>query len=197
VKKEMKPILSLTQYLGVATILFGLLSGTFFGVNLIDSGYTLTASSMEQIQSGGDCRPLWWPNCRDPGGERTSRKPGRVFAAAVGIRHRRGGHAATHESGHPEVGRSRPPASWARFRHLMQDSLSMFYLALLIGGVQIIFGIFVQDLQHHPAESGFKYALSTLGWFILLVALVLNATLLGENAGRYVFYVLLGSLGRS
>jgi len=48
-KKELKPILSLTQYLGVATIIFGLLSGTFFGINLIDTGYTLTGGSIEKI----------------------------------------------------------------------------------------------------------------------------------------------------
>jgi V/A-type H+-transporting ATPase subunit I len=89
------------------------------------------------------------------------------------------------EAGIPLVG---------KFRHLMQDSLSMFYLALLIGGVQIIFGIFIK-IFNITRQKGFKYALSTLGWFILIVALVLNATLLGENAGRYVFFGLLGVSG--
>lgn len=76
----------------------------------------------------------------------------------------------------------------------MQDSLSMFYLSILIGGVQIIFGIFVR-IFNITRQRGFKYALSAVGWFILIVTLVLNATLLGENAGRVVFYALLGISG--
>jgi len=189
VKKEMKPILSLTQYLGVATILFGLLSGTFFGVNLIDSGYTLTSSSIEQIEAEempagviADLRSI----------EGEYFKSREDFSLAVGSAI---GEEAmeTHEvailksaeAGIPLVG---------KFRHLMQDSLSMFYLSLLIGGIQIIFGIFVRILNI-TRQRGFKYALSTLGWFILILTLILNATLLGENAGRYVFYGLLGVSG--
>ncbi len=33
---EMKPVLSLAQYLGIATIIFGILTGTFFGISLIE-----------------------------------------------------------------------------------------------------------------------------------------------------------------
>jgi vacuolar-type H+-ATPase subunit I/STV1 len=189
VKKELKPILSLTQYLGVATILFGLLSGTFFGVNLIDSGYTLTSSSIGQIEAEqmpegvvADLRSI----------EGEYFKSREDFSVAVGSAI---GEEAmeTHEvvilksaeAGIPLVG---------KFRHLMQDSLSMFYLSLLIGGIQIIFGIFVRILNI-TRQRGFKYALSTLGWFILILTLILNATLLGENGGRYVFYGLLGVSG--
>lgn len=35
-KPEIKPILSLAQYLGIGTIIFGILTGTFFGINLIN-----------------------------------------------------------------------------------------------------------------------------------------------------------------
>ncbi|MBN1638600.1 MAG: hypothetical protein JW866_06525, partial [Ignavibacteriales bacterium] len=38
-KDELKPILSLVQLLGLATILFGILSGTFFGIDLIQEKY--------------------------------------------------------------------------------------------------------------------------------------------------------------
>jgi len=189
VKKELKPILSLTQYLGVATILFGLLSGTFFGVNLIDSGYTLTASSIEKIQAEempagliADLRTL----------EGEYYKSREDFSAAVGsaigeesMQQYNVSILKSAEAGIPLV---------SRFRHLMQDSLSMFYLALLIGGVQIIFGIFIK-IFNITRQRGFKYALSTLGWFILILALILNATLLGENEGSYVFYGLLGVSG--
>jgi V/A-type H+-transporting ATPase subunit I len=189
VKKELKPILTLTQYLGVATILFGLLSGTFFGVNLIDSGYTLTGASIEKIQAEEVPAGLMADLRTVEGTYYSSRED---FSAAVGsaigdeaMQQYNTTILKSAEAGIPLVG---------KFRHLMQDSLSMFYLALLIGGVQIIFGIFIK-IFNITRQKGFKYALSTLGWFILIVALVLNATLLGENTGRHVFFGLLGVSG--
>jgi len=35
--KKMRPILSLVQFLGLATVLFGVITGTFFGMNLIEN----------------------------------------------------------------------------------------------------------------------------------------------------------------
>jgi len=35
-KPEIKPILSLAQFLGIGTIIFGILTGTFFGINLLN-----------------------------------------------------------------------------------------------------------------------------------------------------------------
>ena len=43
-KKEIKPILSLMQFLGLATFIFGVISGTFFGVNLIDADINVLAN---------------------------------------------------------------------------------------------------------------------------------------------------------
>ncbi len=42
-KKDIKPILSLIQFLGLATVIFGAISGTFFGINLIDAKIPLVA----------------------------------------------------------------------------------------------------------------------------------------------------------
>ncbi len=42
-KKEIKPLLSLIQFLGIATVVFGIISGTFFGINLIDAKINLLA----------------------------------------------------------------------------------------------------------------------------------------------------------
>ncbi|MCK5632174.1 V-type ATP synthase subunit I [bacterium] len=42
-KKEVKPLLSLIQLLGFATVIFGAISGTFFGINLIDAEIPLIA----------------------------------------------------------------------------------------------------------------------------------------------------------
>lgn len=36
-KPEMKPVLSLAQWLGLSTVIFGILTGTFFGIDLINS----------------------------------------------------------------------------------------------------------------------------------------------------------------
>jgi V/A-type H+-transporting ATPase subunit I len=36
-EKKMRPIMSLVQYLGLATVLFGAITGTFFGINLIET----------------------------------------------------------------------------------------------------------------------------------------------------------------
>ena len=42
-KKEIKPYLSLIQFLGVATVIFGTISGTLFGINLIETEISLLA----------------------------------------------------------------------------------------------------------------------------------------------------------
>lgn len=40
-KEEIKPVLSLVQFLGLATVIFGAITGTFFGINLIESDFKL------------------------------------------------------------------------------------------------------------------------------------------------------------
>ncbi|MCF6357813.1 MAG: V-type ATP synthase subunit I [Draconibacterium sp.] len=42
-KENIKPILSLVQFLGLATVVFGAISGTFFGINLIEAEIPLIA----------------------------------------------------------------------------------------------------------------------------------------------------------
>jgi V/A-type H+-transporting ATPase subunit I len=43
-KQDLKPILSLVQLLGLATVIFGAISGTFFGINLIETKFDILAS---------------------------------------------------------------------------------------------------------------------------------------------------------
>ncbi|MCK5206631.1 MAG: hypothetical protein KAQ79_01375, partial [Cyclobacteriaceae bacterium] len=43
VKKEIKPMLSLVQLLGTATVIFGIITGTFFGINLIETDINILA----------------------------------------------------------------------------------------------------------------------------------------------------------
>nr|WP_321372651.1 V-type ATPase 116kDa subunit family protein [uncultured Draconibacterium sp.] len=109
-KSELKPYLSLIQFLGAATILFGAISGTFFGINLIETNFSLT----ENIQ------------------------------------------------------------------HLFLNPDKMFNLSLILGGVQIIFGLFIKA-ANQTKQYGFSYALSTYGWLVILIG--------------SIFYVVLSSTG--
>lgn len=45
--KAHKPYISLVQFLGLATIIFGSISGTFFGINLIETDWSLTKNLRE------------------------------------------------------------------------------------------------------------------------------------------------------
>jgi len=81
----------------------------------------------------------------------------------------------------------------------MLDSISMFYFALIIGGMQILFGFFIK-IFNITKRRGFKYALSSLGWFILLVSVILYAGggklgILDMDASRFIFYTMMGIAG--
>lgn len=55
---------------------------------------------------------------------------------------------------------------------LFLDNQWMFNLALILGAVQIIFGMILKACNQ-SMQFGFKYALSTIGWIILLLSLAL------------------------
>ncbi|AHW60674.1 V/A-type H+-transporting ATPase subunit I [Draconibacterium orientale] len=109
-KPEFKPYLSLIQFLGVATILFGAISGTFFGINLIETNFALT----DQV------------------------------------------------------------------RHLFLDPNKMFNLSLILGGIQIIFGLFIKA-TNQTKQFGFSYALATYGWLIILIGSIAYVLLSGAG----------------
>ena len=52
----------------------------------------------------------------------------------------------------------------------------MFILSLLLGVVQILFGM-VLKVFNRIRQFGFVYGLSTIGWFILLVSMIISALL--------------------
>ncbi len=188
-KKELRPLLSLAQVFGIATIVFGLLSGTFFGINLIDSGYTITESSIASYSNqsipANDVSALQefegqYFKSREEFLDATSQAIGTASVEKYQtelIRYA--------EAGIPFV---------SSFRHLMQDPLQMFYLSILIGGVQILFGIFVKVLNI-TRRRGFRYALSTVGWLILIISVILNS--LGLFDGVYTGYLFYGLLAIS
>ncbi|MCK3684482.1 V-type ATPase 116kDa subunit family protein [Maribellus sp. YY47] len=104
--KKFLPYLSLLQFLGVATFLFGMVSGTFFGINLIEAEFSFTQN----------------------------------------------------------------------FRNLFLDPNKMFQLSLALGSVQIIFGLFLKA-ANQMKQFGYRYALSTCGWLIIVLGGLLYALL--------------------
>ncbi len=125
--KEMKPYLTLIQFLGLATILFGAISGTLFGINLIETELPFTN------------------NLRD----------------------------------------------------LFLDPDKMFSLALFLGGVQILFGLFIKA-ANQAKQFGFRYALATLGWLTILIGsvayfLLIHVKLIQPNTT--ILYMILGAGG--
>ena len=97
-KRALRPVLSLAQWLGVATVVMGCVGGTFFGVSLLDA-------------------QIGWLE---------------------------------------------------QFKAYMLDSQDLFNLALIIGVVQILFGM-VLKVANLWRQHGFAAALSTIGWLVAIL----------------------------
>ncbi len=97
-KADMRPIMSLIQWLGLATVIFGIITGTLFGVNLLNL----------------------------------------------------------------DLG-------WASNLHsIMLDSQKLFRLALMVGAVQILFGMAIKAFNL-AKQNNWWYAVSTIGWFVFIL----------------------------
>lgn len=110
-KPELKPILTLAAWLGGATVILGMLTGTFFGLSL---------------------------------GELS------LFSS---------------------------------YKKYFLQPIVMFYLAIAVGMVQIIFGMGLKA-ANQIKQRGFKYGLSTIGWILLI--LTLGVFVGGEKAGLHL-----------
>ncbi|TAJ15578.1 V-type ATP synthase subunit I [Marinilabiliaceae bacterium JC017] len=99
VKKDIKPILSLIQWLGLSTVVFGAITGTFFGIKLSESSIG------------------WMQNVKS----------------------------------------------------YFLDNNQMFSLALIFGGIQIMFGMFIK-VANQIRQEGFAYSLATWGWILLILS---------------------------
>ncbi len=97
-KPGLKPVLALIQWLGLATVIFGILTGTFFGINLIET----------------------------------------------------------------------PIPVLSGIREMFLDENQMFNLAIILGGVQILFGMVLKAVNK-IRQKGFAYSISTWSWFFLIV----------------------------
>lgn len=93
---QFKPLLTLAQFLGLSTVIFGILTGTFFGIKLTEVS--------------------WLVSVKD----------------------------------------------------FMIDEMQMFYLAIILGVIQILFGMILK-VVNISRVLGFLYSLSTVGWLVLLV----------------------------
>ena len=71
---------------------------------------------------------------------------------------------------------------------LYQDNQAMFYLSLIIGCVQILFGMVLKAVNL-TIQLGFKYAVSTIGWIMLLVGVAVGV--LTGSMGATWFMVLM------
>lgn len=122
--QKLKGMAWLAFWLGVGTVIFGTLSGTFFGIELV------------KIEALG------------------------------------------------------------KFRDFIFDSNQMMTLSLVIGAVQIIFGMAL-DVVRITKMQGFKYALYRLGWIFVLVfgALLVGLPMIGVAVPAGVNYVLYGLTG--
>ena len=69
-----------------------------------------------------------------------------------------------------------------------QDNQAMFYLSLIIGCVQILFGMVLKAVNL-TIQLGFKYAVSTIGWILLLVGVAVGV--LTGSTGSLWFLVLM------
>jgi V/A-type H+-transporting ATPase subunit I len=96
--QKMRPIMSLVQWLGLSTIIFGILTGTLFGIELV-----------------------------------------KVDIAFL-----------------------------EKFKQYFLDQDQLFSLALIVGALQIIFGMFVKA-ANQIKMYGFVHAITTLSWILLLV----------------------------
>ena len=129
VKPSFKPVLSLASILGAATIICGIVGGTFFGIPLLNMQWEWLTS----------------------------------------------------------------------FKKIMLDSDQMFNMALILGGVQIIFGMFVKAYAA-IRRYGWAYSLETWGWLILFIGsgslyFVSENAMLPPDTVRYSTYGVLGVAG--
>ncbi len=103
VKTELKKVMMLIFYLGVSTFAFGIISGTFFGIDLYDTKLPVYSSLNTYMEARGT-----------------------------------------------------------------DINQQLFNLSLILGGLQIIFGLFLKAINE-TIQMGWKFALSTIGWIVLIV----------------------------
>ncbi len=194
--KKLKPVLTLIQFLGLATVIFGTITGTIFGINLIDSGYIITEHTLAILQQQNLPADLIdkLQSIMDVDIETRD-----AFLKKITTM-----YGSDLSADHEKLILKYTESDFSflnSFRYLLLDPNKMFNLALALGGIQIIFGMFIKA-ANQARMFGIRYAFSTIGWLVLILgggALYSLYTLakLDANTAKTVFFFVLGisSLG--
>ncbi len=163
VKPQLKPILTLGIFLGAATIFMGMLGGTLFGINLIDSGYTITAKTLEALKNSGLPHNLidQLSVLTNSHIEKQSNFLSQV-KSVIGepaFRMYRSQILRFVESDYTILN---------SFRFLMLNTDQLMLLAFAVGFVQTIFGMGIKA-ANKAIQFGIVHALSTIGWIALIL----------------------------
>jgi len=134
VPKELKQAMGLVFYLGLSTIFFGIIGGTFFGIPLYETSLPVYSKLATDLEARGtDINNI------------------------------------------------------------------LFYLSLALGAVQIIFGLFLKAINE-TRQYGWKLAIGTMGWIVLLLGSILvysigEFTAVESTSLTPVWYALFGVSG--
>jgi V/A-type H+-transporting ATPase subunit I len=191
--KEMKPILSLLQVLGVSTIILGAVSGTVFGINLIDTGYALNEAAISNLKALLPSDLL--ANIQPLLGEHFATKDEYVKALSAILGEE---NFALYKTDLLKNAIS-DFNFLNKFRYLLLDANSMFNFALILGVIQIIFGICVRA-ANKIKQFGFLHGLSSIGWAMAFIVGIIfvggdKAGLLSLEKFKILFYSLMGLSG--
>lgn len=75
---------------------------------------------------------------------------------------------------------------------LALDMNKMFVLSLVLGVIQVLFGMVLKAVNE-TIQLGFKYAIATIGWFVLLLNIIVTYLVSGaEGFQSTLFYVISG-----
>ncbi|KAA6322505.1 V/A-type H+/Na+-transporting ATPase subunit I [termite gut metagenome] len=77
---------------------------------------------------------------------------------------------------------------------IVLDNNQMFRLSLILGGIQIIFGMCLK-VVNQTIQLGFKYAIGTIGWILLLVSTIVSVLVPAIGLGSTIHLVLLSIAG--
>ncbi len=187
VQQKLKPLLKLGMYLGIATSVMGAVGGTVFGINLIDTGYTLNSHSIETL------KPIL---------------PAETESKILSLLDVRYGKKDEFVKGLENILDKKELKSYQSeiikhaasdypflnsFRYLLLDSNSLMALALLLGYIQVLFGMFIKA-ANKARMYGFKHSVSQLGWNVIVMiaipALGLGyANIIDKDLANKVFLV--------
>jgi len=176
-KPEMRSLVTLAQFLGAATVLMGIVTGTFFGLNLLDTGYTITAHSLEVFRQQNIPAEIL---------EKMTSLVNQHFSARdeyiAALQNTLGPEALDKYKGILTRYAESDYRFINYFRFIMLDSMGIFTLSLILGAIQIVFGMCLRA-ANLIIQKGFKYALSTFGWIWIILSIAFF--MLGSKAGWF------------